>query len=175
MASFMIKAARLAATLACLAALGLAGCDSRPRTHHVITAKVIDTIKAGEVRWNEDNKSGDPNKILRHYAANAEIYLPGVPPVVGAPALRSFVTKTLEDPHFRLSFASDHVQAPRSGEVAVAKGDYTLTATDQESKQVQTTSGTYIAVYRPAGDDRWLVTWLMSTPSAAPQAAPDKP
>ncbi len=175
MASFMIKAPSLAATLAGLALLGLAACDSRPRAHHVITAHVIDTIKAGEVRWNEDNKSGDPDKILRHYAADAELYLPGVPPVIGAPALRAFITKTLEDPRFRLTFASDHVVAPRSGEAAVAKGDYTLTATDPVSHQVQTSSGTYIAIYRPAGEDRWLVSWLMSAPSGAPQAAPDKP
>jgi ketosteroid isomerase-like protein len=169
----MIKASRFAA-LGGLALLGLilAACEGRPRVHHVITAHVIDTIKAGEVRWNEDNKSGDPDKILKHYAADAEILVPGAAPVIGAPALRAFVTRTLQDPHFRLSFASDHVEAPRSGELAVAKGAYTLTASDPSSHEPQTTTGTYIAIYRPAGDDRWLVSWLISAPNGPPTTAP---
>jgi uncharacterized protein (TIGR02246 family) len=173
----MIKASTFAAgmALAGLTALGLAGCDTRPHHRHVITAQVIDTIKAGEVRWNEDTKSGDPNKILRHYAADAVLIVPGQPPVAGARALRAFITRSLEDPHFRLSFANDDVQAPRSGELAVAKGVYSLTTTDAASQAPQTSSGTYVAIYRPAGDGRWLVSWLISAPSGPAEAAPAKP
>jgi ketosteroid isomerase-like protein len=157
--------------LAAASVLGLAACG-RPHHHHVITAKVIDTIRAGEVRWNEDLKSGNPSKVLAHYGADAQVILPDAPPVVGAAALRAMVASSMNDPHFRLSFSSDSVQVPRSGEFAVVKGTYATTNTDPKTQAVQTSHGAFLDVYRPAGDGRWLVVWQMTAPDGPSASAP---
>jgi ketosteroid isomerase-like protein len=154
----------------CAAASLMIGCGRNYTHHHVITAKVIDTIKAGEVRWNEDLKSGAPDKVLAHYAADAVVIMPGRAPVVGASALHAMVAAELQDPHFRLSFMSDHVEVPRSGEFAVVKGAYSLTASQPGAQPPRTEQGAYVALYRPGPDHRWLVSWMMTAPGPAEAA-----
>jgi uncharacterized protein (TIGR02246 family) len=134
----------------------------------VITAKVIDTIKAGEVRGAADVRSGDPAKVLSHFTADAVVVIPGRAPIVGAAALRTAIVDDLQGPRDDLSFASDKVEAPRSGEIAASKGAYKLTAPDQG----RSSTGSYVAVYRPAGDGRWLIAWLIAAPGAPPAPTP---
>jgi ketosteroid isomerase-like protein len=162
----MIEAPKRAVSVA-LVALSLAACDGRPHHEHVITAKVIDTIKAGEVRGAEDLKSGDPGKVLAHFAADAVVVVPGRAPIVGALALRKAVADDLQGPRVDLSFSSDRVDVPKSGEFAAAKGVYIL-ALDDASKS---SSGSYLALYRPAGDGRWLISWLIAAPGAPAASA----
>lgn len=147
-----------------LSLLALAGCD-HPQHHHVITAKVIDTIKASEVRGASDVSSGDPSKVLAHFTADAVVMIPGRAPIVGAAALRQAVSNDLQGPRDDLTFASDKVDAPRSGEIAASRGTYKLTAPDPG----KSSAGSYVAVYRPADDGRWLIAWLIAAPGA-PQA-----
>jgi ketosteroid isomerase-like protein len=164
----MIKAPRRTFVVA-MALASLAGCE-RPHHPHVITAKVIDTIKGGEVRAVEDLKSGEPTKVLAHFTSDAVVMVPGRAPIVGAAALRAAVADDLQGPRVDLSFTSEQVEAPHSGEIAAVKGAYKLTADDP----AKSSTGSYLAVYRPAGDGRWLVSWLIATPGApqAPQAPP---
>lgn len=152
-----------------LALAGLAGCEHH-HSHHVITAKVIDTIKAGEVRGASDVSSGDPSKVLAHFTADAVVVIPGRAPIVGAAALRKAVSDDLQGPRDDLSFASDKVEAPHSGEIAASKGTYKLTNSDPS----KSSAGTYVAVYRPANDGRWLIAWLIAAPGA-PQASASGP
>jgi ketosteroid isomerase-like protein len=162
----MIKAPRRTVVIA-VALASLTGCE-RPHRPHVITAKVIDTIKAGEVRGAEDVRSGDPAKVLAHFTADAVVMIPGRAPIVGAQALRVAVTDDLQGPRDDLSFASDKVEAPHSGEIAASKGTYKLTALNP----ARSSAGSYVAVYRPAGDGRWLVAWLIAAPGPPPAAQP---
>lgn len=159
----MIKAPKRTVFIA-LALAGLAGCE-RHHHHFVITAKVIDTIKGSEVRGAGDVSSGDPNKVLAHFTADAVVMIPGRAPIVGAAALRKAVSDDLQGPRDDLSFASDKVEAPRSGEIAASRGTYKLTAPDPS----KSSAGSYVAVYRPASDGRWLIAWLIAAPGA-PQA-----
>ena len=151
----------------CLALAGLAGCEPHHH-HHVITAKVIDTIKAGEVRGSSDVSSGDPNKVLAHFTADAIVVIPGRAPIVGAAALRKAVSDDLQGPRDDLSFASEAVDAPHSGEIAASRGTYKLTASDS----AKSSEGSYVAVYRPANDGRWLIAWLIAAPGAPHASAP---
>lgn len=150
-----------------LALAGLAGCEHH---HHgqVITAKVIDTIKAGEVRGASDVSSGDPNKVLSHFTADAVVVVPGRAPIVGAAALRKAVSDDLQGPRDDLAFASESVQAPHSGEIAASRGTYKLTASDPS----KSSAGSYVAVYRPANDGRWLIAWLIAAPGAPAVSGP---
>jgi ketosteroid isomerase-like protein len=150
-----------------LALVALGGCE-RHHIHHVITAKVIDTIKAGEVRGANDVSSGDPNKVLAHFTADAVVVIPGRAPIMGAAALRQAVSDDLQGPRDDLTFSSDKVEAPRSGEIAASRGTYKLTSSDP----AKSSEGSYVAVYRPASDDRWLIAWLIAAPGAPKAAAP---
>jgi ketosteroid isomerase-like protein len=152
-----------------LALVALGGCE-RHHQHHVITAKVIDTIKAGEVRGANDVSSGDPNKVLAHFTADAVVVIPGRAPIVGAAALRQAVSDDLQGPRDDLTFASEAVDAPHSGEIAASRGTYKLTALDP----AKSSAGSYVAVYRPASDGRWLIAWLIAAPGA-PQASTPAP
>jgi ketosteroid isomerase-like protein len=158
------------AALACAAVL-LAACGRTGPRHHVITAKVIDTIKAGEVRWNEDYKSGDAGRILAHFSADATVMTPGAAPVTGARALRARVVQALQSPQVRLSFSSEDVEVPRSGEFAAVRGVYAWTGAAPPTGAARREAGSYVALYKPAGDGRWLVSWLAITPGA-PGVAP---
>jgi ketosteroid isomerase-like protein len=162
----MIKAPKRTVLIA-LSLAGLSGCDHPHEHHHVITAKVIDTIKAAEVRGANDVSSGDPNKVLAHFTADAVIMIPGRAPIVGAAALREAVSNDLQGPRDDLTFASDKVEAPHSGEIAASRGTYKLTAPDP----AKSSAGSYVAVYRPAVDGRWLIAWLIAAPGA-PQPPP---
>jgi len=90
---------------------------------------------------------------------------------VGAKALRAMVVQRLQTPQVRLTFSSEDVEVPRSGEFAAVRGAYAWTATTLPSDQARRSAGSYIALYRPAGDGRWLVSWLAITPGAPQSAA----
>ncbi|HEY2048180.1 MAG TPA: hypothetical protein VGH03_02490 [Caulobacteraceae bacterium] len=157
----MIKAPKRA-VLFVLTLVGVSGCGHPREHHHVITAKVIDTIKASEVRGANDVSSGDPNKVLADFTSDAVVIIPGRAPIAGAAALREAVSNDLQGPRDDLSFSSDKVEAPRSGEIAASRGTYKLTSPDP----AKSSAGSYVAVYRPASDGRWLIAWLIATPGA---------
>ncbi len=157
------------AALAIIMLLGLAGCG-RNRPPPVITAKVIDAIKADEVHWNADYRSGDPGKVAAHYAPHATLMMPGVAPVVGAPAIKAALDQAYQDPHFGVTFSSDKVDVAKSGDLAAARGSWRQTTTDPASKQPVTTSGYYITVYKPQPDGKWLAIWDILTPAPPPAA-----
>jgi len=155
------------AALAIITLLGVAGCD-RSRTPPVITAKIIDAIKADEVHWNADYRSGDPAKVAAHYAPHATLMMPGVAPLVGSPAIKAALDQAYQDPHFGVTFSSDKVDVAKSGDIATARGSWRQTTTDPASKQPVTTSGYYVTVYKPQPDGRWLAIWDILTPAPPP-------
>lgn len=127
-------------------------------------ARVVDAIKTDEVHWNSDWKSGDAAAISNHYAANATMMAPGAPPLVGIAAIRTGLEGALEDKAFTLSFASDKVDVSASGDLAVARGAYTQTATDARTQEVVTEKGNYVTVYKPQTDGTWKAVWDINAP-----------
>ena len=127
-------------------------------------ARIVDAIKTDEVHWNSDWKSGDATALSNHYAANATMMSPGAPPLVGMAAIRAGVQGALEDKAFTLSFSSDKVDVAASGDLAVARGAYTQTATDSRTQEVVTEKGNYVTVYKPQTDGTWKAVWDINTP-----------
>lgn len=150
------------------AALLLSACQGKPPAAGapVDTAKIVDAIKADEVHWNSDWKSGDAALLAGHYAASATVMSPGSAPLVGTAAIRAGVQSALDDKAYSLSFASDKVDVAASGDMAAARGAYTQTATDPKTKAVVTEKGTYVTVYKPQADGTWKAVWDINTPSA---------
>ena len=148
-------------------ALLLAACAAEPAKAPTDAAKIVDTIKTGEVHWNTDWKSGDAGKVAAHYAPNATLMLPGAPVMTGVAAIRAGVQQAIDDPAFSLTFASDKVDVAKSGDLAATRGSYKMTQTDPATKAKATVSGTFVTVYRPGPDGQWRAVWDIATPSAA--------
>ncbi len=147
---------------------GLADCGRKP-SPPVITAKVIDDIKADEVDWNADYRSGDPAKVVAHFAPHAIVMAPNLAPVEGTPAIRALFDQAYQDPHFLFSFTSDKVDVAASGDIAAARGVWTETRTDPKSGQPVKIGGAYVTVYKPQPGGRWMAVWDIATPTPPPQ------
>jgi ketosteroid isomerase-like protein len=151
------------------AAVVLAAChDPKPAFN---SARAIDAIRAGEVQWNLDWKSGDAGKVTAHYAPEALVMDPGAAPAKGAAAIRAGVQKAMDDPGFSLSFNSDKVDVAASGDLAVSRGAFKLTMTDPATKAAQSSTGTFVTVYKPQPDGSWKAIWDIATAGPAPGPA----
>jgi ketosteroid isomerase-like protein len=155
--------------LACLTAL----CACAPRTDkpRFNAAKVVDAIRADEVRWNADWKSGDAGKVVAHYAPDAVVMVPGAAPEVGIEAIRAGAQRSIDDPAFSLTFSSDKVDVAASGDLAASRGSFTEASTDPATKAQSKITGTFVTVYKPQPDGSWKALWDIATPGAAPAPA----
>ncbi len=153
-------------SLAACAALLLSACGPAggPPAPAVDTAKIVDSIKTGEVKWNKDWAAKDSARIASHYAPDAVVMNPGSPIAVGAPAIKAGLDQAVADPGFTLKFVSDKVDVAASGDLAASHGTYQLTATDPKTKTVGASTGSYVAVYRPRADGVWQAVWDIATP-----------
>jgi len=93
--------------------------------------------------------------------------MPGEAPVTGVEAIRAGTQKDMDDPGFSLTFNSDKVDVAASGDLAVSRGAFTLTATDPATKAAATTTGTFVTVYKPQSDGSWKAIWDIATPGPA--------
>ncbi|HEY2179649.1 MAG TPA: nuclear transport factor 2 family protein [Caulobacteraceae bacterium] len=160
---------RVLILLAGLAAL--AACAPKADKPKFNAARAVDAIRADEVRWNADWKSGDAGKVVAHYAPDAVLMESGEAPVGGIEAIRAAVQKSIDDPAFSLSFSSDKVDVAASGDLAASKGTYALTSTDSATKAQSKAAGTFVTVYKPQPDGSWKAVWDIATPGAAAPAA----
>jgi len=147
--------------------LSACGPAATPAKAPVDTAKIIDGIKTDEVHWNADWKSGDPAKIVAHYAPGAVVMIAGAPPSVGSAAIEAFDKQATGDPGFTLTFASDKVDVAASGDLAASRGTYKQTSTDPKTKTVVTETGNFVTVYKPRPDGAWKAIWDIATPGPA--------
>ena len=155
--------------LVLLAACGRVGA---PRAE---TAAIIDTIKADEVHWNADYRNGDAKRIAAHFAPNAKLMAPGQAPLVGTAAIEAAVGAMVAGPGFSLSFASDKVDVAASGDLAAARGTFKQTVSDPKTQAPMTTTGSFIAVYKPRPGGGWMASWVMVTPEPIGAPIPATP
>jgi uncharacterized protein (TIGR02246 family) len=127
---------------------------------------VIDAIRTDEVKWNADWKSGDPGRVVAHYAPDAVLMVPGEAPMTGLEAIRAGAQKSMDDPGFSLAFSSEKVDVSKSGDQAVSRGTFKETATDPASKARVEATGTFVTVYKPQPDGSWKALWDIATPGA---------
>lgn len=158
--------------LTCLAAASLAAaCAPKADKPAFNAARAVDAIRTGEVNWNADWKSGDPGKVVAHFAPDAVLMTPFAAPVTGLEGIRGAVQKLMDDPAFALSVSSDKVLVAASGDLAVSRGAYTLTVTDPRTKSPSTTTGAVVTVYKPQPDGVWKAVWDIASPGVAPEPA----
>ena len=156
-----------------VAASVLCACGPGAPLHPPVdTAKIVDDIKIDEVHWNADYRSGDASRVAGHYAPEAVVMSPGAPPAEGRAAIQAALGQGFNLPGFALTFASDRVDVARSGELAVARGHYSLSSTDPKTGAKMVEAGNYLTVYKPQPNGAWKAVWDINTPAGPATAAP---
>ena len=79
----------------------------------------------------------------------------GFPHRTGKDAIRAGVQQAIADRNFALSFAPTQVEVSREGDLAYARGAYTVTVTDIATKRPVTVRRKYVIVYRKQVDGHW--------------------
>jgi uncharacterized protein (TIGR02246 family) len=162
------KTMKMLAALCVSSAMGLMlmGCG-QPDTHDADVKAIKDT----ETQWNKDFAAKDAVKLVDHYASDAILIAPGMPPSSGTTAIGSELKGMVADPALSLTFQASKVEVAKSGDIGYTQGSYTLTATDPQTKQVMNDHGSYVTTYRKQADGTWkAVVDIVS--SEVPMAAP---
>lgn len=165
---------RAATLLACLGLFAAASCARPPEKPTFNAARAVDAIRADEVQWNADYKSGDPGKVVTHFAPDATVMFPDQAPVSGLEAIRAAAARTMDDPAFSLTFSSDKVDVAASGDLAVSRGAFTLKATNPATKAVNSSTGSFVTVYKPQPDGSWKAIWDIASPGPMPATPSSK-
>jgi len=159
---------RIALCCATMVALLLTGCTQDIRE---ADAKAL---KDNEAQWNQDFVSKDAEKLVAHYADNAVLMAPGMPPSSGKDAIRKTLTEMLTDPVLSLKFQSSRVEVSKGGDLAYTQGSYTMTMTDPNTKQVVHDHGSYVTTYSRQADGSWkAVADIATSETPAPAPAPN--
>ena len=160
-----------AAAASVAAALLLAGCNEAAAPAAVDTAAAAQTLKDNEAQWNQDFASKDAGKMAAHYADDAVLMSPGMPPSSGKDAIRKTLDEMVKDPALSLKFQASHVEVAKGGDIGFTQGSYTMTMTDPGSKQVIHDHGSYVTTYRKQADGTWKAVSDIAS-SESPMAAP---
>jgi uncharacterized protein (TIGR02246 family) len=128
----------------------------------------IAALKANEVRWNQDFKNKDLDKLVGHYAEDAVLMTPGESAAMGKPAIRTALGQMISDPALSLQFQMRNIAVSRSSDLAYTEGSYTLTVTDPATKKPIHDKGSYVTVYRKQSDGSWKAVSDIATSEMAP-------
>jgi uncharacterized protein (TIGR02246 family) len=144
--------------------------QAAPATHDAD----VKALKDNETQWNQDFVSKDVEKLAAHYADDAVLMAPGMPPSNGKAAIRKTLTEMLTDPALSLKFHASRAEVAKSGDMAYTQGSYTMTMTDPASKKVINDHGSYVTTYARQPDGSWKAVADIAT-SEVPPATPSSP
>jgi uncharacterized protein (TIGR02246 family) len=142
--------------VAAAALLSLVGCTEAPPPPAPDTREAdAKAIREGEVAWNQDWAAKDLDKIVSHYADDANLEVPEMAIVSGKDAMRATLKGLLMDPNVSLTFATAQVEVAKGGDLAYSRGTYTMTQSDPKTKKPVAEKGKYVTVYRKGTDGSW--------------------
>jgi uncharacterized protein (TIGR02246 family) len=163
-------------TIAVLASAGLTivlcGCGSEaPKVNKGAIEKSIEAVEKGMRKAANDK---DAAAFAGNFAADAVMMTPGNQPMRGADAIQAGMKQLLSDPNFKVDFASDRVEVADAGDMAAARGSYTLTVTNPVTKKAFDDKGSYVTVFKKQKDGAWKAV-LDCDVSELPPPAPAAP
>ena len=145
--------------VAVIGALALAGCAAEapppvepPDNRAADEAAIHATIK----EWSASAQAKDAAQFASFYTADGILMMDKMASLQGPAAIEEAHAAMMQDPHFDLSFAADHVEVARSGDLAYETGSYTYTMSDPEGKPA-TQTGHYVVVWKKDASGAWKV------------------
>ena len=145
--------------------LAMGGCNQAPPPPPAIDLAAEETkIRDIETAMNKDWAAKDVDKIASHYADDATLMAPGGPAMKGIAVIHEGLKPFMADPNLKLSFAAQHVEIAKSGDVGFTQGTYTMTMSDAKTKKPTIEKGTYVTVYKKAANGNWMALEDINTP-----------
>jgi len=152
--------------------LTLVGCTQAPPPTPPDTRDAdAKTIRDGEDAWNKDWAAKDADKILSHYADDANLMVPGFPIATGKTAETQLLKGLLMDPNLALTFTAIQVEVSKGGDLAYTRGNYSMTMTDEKTKKPMVEKGKYVTVYRKGADGSWKAIQDINNADGPPMPA----
>jgi len=97
----------------------------------------------------------DSAKVKSYYAPGAVIATPGRPAAKGDEAVTKAIKDDLADPNMKITVSHEKTEVAGTGDMAYRRGSFTISATNPQTKQVEHSEGTYLAVFRKQPDGSW--------------------
>lgn len=155
-----------------VAAVALYGCEMKLEGHDASDpAAITEELKTIETAWQAEFNARDVAKLAGHYTADAGLASPGAAIATDGAAREALLTAMVNDPNFKLEFASDQSRVAKSGDLAYTRGHYAMTYTDPATKQPANGTGSYLTVWQKQADGSWKSVEDFITPGAPPAAA----
>jgi uncharacterized protein (TIGR02246 family) len=158
--------------LRCAAATSLVfllGCSTaQPPAPPDTRARDEKAIRDGEAQWVKDFATKDPEKVLSHYADDADSMIPEMKLMTGHDSIRAGLKEEFSDPNSTLDFRPAKVVVAKSGEFAYSQGTYDYTSTDPKTKKTVKEHGNYVEVYKKQADGSWKAAEDVATQEAPP-------
>lgn len=156
-------------SVAVISVLTLASCTQAPPPAPPDTRAADEkALKDDEVAWNKDWESKDVEKVISHYADDAELEVPDMQVLKTKDDMRNAIKQIESDPNWSISFASDKIEVAKSGDLGYVQGHYTVTATDPKTKKKVTEKGKYVTVYKKQADGTWKAIQDINNEDATP-------
>jgi uncharacterized protein (TIGR02246 family) len=106
-----------------------------------------DRIRELDEQWQRAAARHDLDGMIAIYAVDAQELLPGLPPVVGRPAIRAFYQNIMDQlPRWQHQFTAHEIVVAASGDLAVVRGAYRFTPDSSLPAEVHI--GKFIGVWR---------------------------
>jgi ketosteroid isomerase-like protein len=148
-----------------------AGACARPQAAPPATdtGKIADTVKSDVAQAAADFNAHDAVKLSSHDAPDVVGMVHGAPNVVGAAdALANNRRNFAMDPSQHVTITSENVDVAGSGEMAIYRSTYVLSAVDPKSKKTVSENGNYLAEYKRQSDGSWKIAWSVISDTAPP-------
>jgi uncharacterized protein (TIGR02246 family) len=145
-------------------ALALGACSQKPSADEMRKA-----LRDDETQLNAAYKARDFGRVASHYAPDATLVTPGMTVVMEGAGIETALKSLLADPQLELSFNADKIGVAASGDLAYARGRFTLTVSNPTIAVPISQTGNYINVYRRQKDGAWRTIETVASLGAAPR------
>lgn len=125
-------------------------------------------IRAAAKEWAAAIEKKDAAGFASFYSADAAVLFAGMTTTRGKAAIDAMAAEMVKDPNFALTFATDHVEVARSGDLAYETGTWQMTSTDPATKKPATVKGDFVVVWKKQTDGAWKV--VIDAPMPGPAA-----
>lgn len=134
-----------------VAVLGMAACA--PTSFD--TASEAVKLAQRDADWSKLSLQGkDIEKIVSYWSDDAQVLQPGLPPIDGKVAIRTFVTESLKIAGFKIHWVSEKPVLSPDGKMAYLLSSVETTAPGANGA-LETTHGRSVTVWRRDGDGQW--------------------
>lgn len=97
----------------------------------------------------------DFDKIMKFYASDGVLLLPGRPMLKGADAIKAALRNSFGDPNVTVTVKPESIVVAASGEIAYGYGTGISTITDPVNKSVTTAKSKWVTVFKKQPDGSW--------------------